>query len=71
MSPGSGGACAPCLSCGGWGRRWTLSLRVRFVAVVGKEQGRRRLVVVFFFLAAAGAGFHQLADVCFRFSVLV
>lgn len=25
-SPGSDGGCVPCLSCGGWGRRWIPSL---------------------------------------------
>ena len=34
-SPGSGEECVPCLSCGGWGRRWILSLRDLVVGLAG------------------------------------
>ena len=34
-SPGSGGGCVPCLSCGGWGRKWIPSARDLVVGLAG------------------------------------
>ena len=34
-SPGSGGGCVPCWSCGGWGRRWIPSSRDLVVGLAG------------------------------------
>ena len=52
-SLGSGGGCVPCLSCGGWGRRWIPSLRDLVVGLVGLvDRGSDRLCCCSYHLEA-------------------